>query len=251
MLCDTLRRTAINTWFLLGEAHTLGASMSEETLTELSLFEIQKSHPYEIATRWYSKAEENRSGADWEWWFLSTGEAVGFRIQAKKLDTLSQSYKALDKPQMRTLIKQASMSIPKRIPLYVFYNYFTGESRKYDYQYACEPRDMALLGCSVASAHMIRLSSRKLEKLAPIMFPWSCLVCCGDPSWSLSKRASNFVFREVEHMRRGDIDLSDYVVKEAPAYVYKLLQHKDLSEEDWDRVQARRIVVINDFKLRP
>lgn len=249
MLCNTLRRTASNTWFLLGEAHTIGASMSEETLTEFNLLEIQKSHAYEVTTQWYNKAEENKNGADWEWWFLSRGENIGFRIQAKKLHTLSQSYKAFRKSQMQTLIDQASASIPKKIPLYVFYNYFVGESQKYNYQFACEPKNMALLGCSVASARRIAgLSSKKLEKLAPLMFPWSSLVCCGDPSWSVAKRAASYFLREMEHVHQDDIEMSDYLVKEAPAYVYKLLQHNELSAEDWGKIQAKRLIVMKDFK---
>ena len=223
--------------------------MSEETLTELNLLEIRKSHPYEVATQQYYKREENKNGADWEWWFLSREEKVGFRIQAKKLHTFSQSYKTFKKSQMKTLIDQAAASTPKRIPLYIFYNYFVGESRKYNYQFACEQKDMALLGCSVASARRIaRQSSRKLKELAPLMSPWSSLVCCGDPSWNIAKRASSYVFSEMEHMRQGDVGMSDYIVKKAPAYVYKLLEHQELSAEDWSTIQANRLIVVKDYK---
>lgn len=247
-LCSTLERVAYHTWSLLYRAHMIHASIYEETLTELNLLEIQESHPVEIWTDWYSKKKESINGADWEWVFLSKEGSSIFRIQAKRLDIQSQSYEALDKIQTKKLIDYSKTSQDKKIPLYVFYNCLDKTSLTYNYQFGCLPRKSFLsLGCTIASAYdILSIKSKKIVDIAPIMSPWSALACCSDPNLGLATNAANYVLKVLGRKHYENVDVSEYISKEAPSYVYKLLHSEKLSDKDWGNIQANRLIVIKD-----
>lgn len=242
-LCDTFRRISLSTWYKLGSAHNLDASLSEETLTELNLLEIQASHPDLVRTKWYSKSEEKHTGADWEWWFVSPGSCVGLRVQAKKLYFPSQAYEAFKNDQRLRLIDEASEAFPRRIPLYLFYNHFSGDALKSDFKYGCEPQEITLHGCSVASAYSLPNNAKKLGHFVPFIYPLSTLTCCGDPLNTLAQRVTNNALGMVEQ-NHGDLVVSDFLTEKAPNYVYKLIHDQKLTNEDWSLIQSKRLVVI-------
>jgi len=131
----------------MDKAIGLGAPLNEETLTEITLFEIASAHQVsgefmvEIAT----KSAENRHGADWEWWLIKNGRGVGFRVQAKRLFE-NGAYQSLFKSgpdrlsQAKTLISTAEAD--GLVPLYCFYNsphtggfaYFSPSKCRHDYK---------------------------------------------------------------------------------------------------------------------
>ena len=71
-LCQTFRQQASQVWNRMRAAAALGISLSEETLTELTLYNIALAHQkagqieIDIAT----KSQEKAHGADWEWWLV-------------------------------------------------------------------------------------------------------------------------------------------------------------------------------------
>lgn len=95
---------------------------------DFNLQDIQLSHPYEIKIQKFNRRQEAKNGADWEWWFISNGLGIGFRVQAKKISMENNLYPDVDRTnkygrQVDLLIDGAENAVPPRIPLYVFYNY--------------------------------------------------------------------------------------------------------------------------------
>jgi uncharacterized protein DUF6615 len=182
-LCATFRREAGVVWNRMRTAAQLGLALSEETLTECSLYNIALAHQgtnlvIDLAT----KPAEAKHGADWEWWFIRGGKGVGFRVQAKRLFAAGQ-YSSLMKPgknpyeQLDKLVlasEKASLEA-----LYCFYNFahplgqFAGPNPCH-HSY----RAPSFWGCSLAFPDQVKnLKSNQLAILRPIMRPWHTLVC--------------------------------------------------------------------------
>jgi hypothetical protein len=92
-LCKTFRSQAGLVWNKMWKAQSLGVGLSEETLTEMVLYEIALAHGKsgEISIKLATKPQETKHGADWEWWFVKGGHAVSFRVQAKRLEGWQRS----------------------------------------------------------------------------------------------------------------------------------------------------------------
>ncbi|AZC00460.1 hypothetical protein DKE52_008150 [Acinetobacter pittii] len=71
--------------------------MLEESITDSLMVELKLRHPYDVFTTTFTRHEEGKNGADWEWWFVdSTGrKGIGFRVQAKIINFESNSFKQL------------------------------------------------------------------------------------------------------------------------------------------------------------
>jgi hypothetical protein len=85
-LCATFRREAGVVWNRMRTAAKLGLALSEETLTECALYNIALAHQgADIRIDLATKPAEAKRGADWEWWLIRGSNALGFRVQAKRL----------------------------------------------------------------------------------------------------------------------------------------------------------------------
>src|SRR5258707_11960783 len=86
-LCETFRRQAGNVWKRMATARKLNIALSEETITELVMYEIALAHLADPRFRVVlaTKPQESKHGADWTWWFTQGGTGVRFRVQAKRL----------------------------------------------------------------------------------------------------------------------------------------------------------------------
>src|ERR1041384_5506942 len=62
-----------------------GVSLQEETITESLLLDIAIDLP-DLRVKQYTRTEESRNGADWQWeWWFHGDRWFGVRLQAKKL----------------------------------------------------------------------------------------------------------------------------------------------------------------------
>jgi len=254
-LCDDFIIQAKQVWNWLKTSMKTGIIISEESITDFVLLELQYRHPYEIITQKYTKRQESQTGCDWEWWFTSGVNWLGLRIQAKKLDSNNLEYPELDKVnkygrQVDLLISNALQSQPKRVPLYVFYNYW--DNSKYtlaSWNCGTYPRDVEMLGCGLVDAlrikNVLNTGSKLLKDIAPSMYPWSCLVCCLGYSRNkddLPTRAFNFIMGAFG----VEIPKEEFITREAPSYVYKIVEGDILTEEEWRKIGINRITIIRE-----
>ena len=258
-LCEDFIDQAVKVWNWIRISELWRSNISEESITDFSLLELQVKHPYEIKTQKITKRREARIGTDWEWWLTSGGSWLGLRVQAKKISPASLSYQNIDKKtkhgrQIELLIKHSKSQLPM-IPIYVFYNYW--DIDQFDPTWLCGTYSKLpeMLGCGVSHAISVKSildqGSNKLKDIANMMYPWSCLVCCqgfSEENGKLPFRAFDFLFGAFKkHFRETDLrwHAKEELITEAPpSYVYKILEGVELSEEDWHQIKVDRITLI-------
>jgi len=83
-LCEVFRDRAAAVHDLVSYSYSQGLGVSEETLTDVTLVEMQRAlQPY-VLTRKFTKFEESSaSGADWLWTIGRPGRWVSILVQAK------------------------------------------------------------------------------------------------------------------------------------------------------------------------
>ncbi len=205
-VCSTFRRLAFETWDILASSRTVEYQPGEETLTDLNILELKKRHPTEVFTRTFSKPEEGKNGADWEWWLTgSSGQWFAFRLQAKILNLETDEFEHLHYKSSKNssfqcdqLIRSALRSKVPLVPLYCLYsNWVSGLNVPL---FPCGTFGISLdsFGCSLVSAFDIRQlrlagNVRDLKSVIRQAFPWHCLVCCtGYGDGDLPHRAHRF-----------------------------------------------------------
>jgi uncharacterized protein DUF6615 len=170
--------------------------MSEETTTEMVLYEIARYHQTgNFIAIPATKAAEAKHGADWFWWFGDRSTGIGFRVQAKKLFPSGRYESLLKKKgdqygQLKKLVASAQQA--NQIPLYCFYNFnFGGQFLKCDDSCRHNYRAPSYWGCAVALPEDIqRQNSDALIDLQNYMLPWHLLVCA-KPKISLARAAAD------------------------------------------------------------
>lgn len=260
-LCDTFRRQAFWTWDSLRQARSVSCQLGEESLTDFNLLRIRKRHPREVFTHTFTKPQEAKTGADWEWWFTGpSGGWVGFRVQAKVLDLRTETFKHLHyklKPgpfQSDVLIDHARALQPARIPVYCLYVH-ARDWRSIRRVFACRPYPTTArsFGCALIDAHEIqrmRCSTpmdTRLTKILRFATPWHCLVCCeGSTAGDLPVRARAFwLGRQSMHEARvGEVpELTD----RPPSYVTALMQG-NLTDPPADDPALRTVTVFKELE---
>ena len=147
-LCHLFAWTAWKTWWDLGDSLRLNISISEESITDLLLLEMLR-RTNRIVCKKFTRHEERKSGADWQWWFISGNRGFPIRIQAKRLYSCGR-YKALNYKkgsrydQTNTLLRIAC--IDGFLPLFCFYNYWSSK----------KPPQNPNYGCALASAQLVK-----------------------------------------------------------------------------------------------
>ena len=175
-LRDAMRREAGRVWREKARAEALGLFLNEETITESTLLNLATGfHGHGLLVQLFTKAEEKKNGADWEFWFVQGTRAAGLRVQAKRLFP-SGAYDSLNPsgPQITTLISSARNCCP----VYVFYN-DASVYRSSSPRCSCgEYRAHSYLGCTLAPATAVaRAASNSASSLQEITIPWHCLLC--------------------------------------------------------------------------
>jgi hypothetical protein len=166
--------------------------LQEETLTEDLLLDIAIASPG-LLVRHFTRWQESRNGADWEWeWWFGAERWFGVRVQAKKLRQKAASTAAsyhLDYPvggdpnnelQVDRLRRQAREDgIPAA---YVFYNgpALVDLPLWWDCERVSESREA--FGVSYLSAEVVQQlvheGSHDARTVASASRPWPCLVNC-------------------------------------------------------------------------
>lgn len=232
---------AFQTWDQLAQSRACGHQLLEETLTDLLCLHLKSRHANEVFTRTFTKPEEGKVGADWEWWFTGARRKswLGFRVQAKVLELRTLRYRHLHyyrKPrgyQSNRLIRHARAV--GAIPLYCLYSQWGGAPSP---SWHCGSFGPCLesYGCSLLpiSAVLRLRKANKTDNLAAILpdaIPWHCLVCCeGYGTGDLPARA--WAFATARGLTRANE--SAQMKEEPPSYVEALLRNELFEAPDED-----------------
>jgi hypothetical protein len=193
-----MRRLAGSVWNKQVQAHRLGLSLQEETITEFLLLEMaQELSPLGVYVRMFSKAQEGgrkksgkviieAEGADWEWFVKGLGGCdTIFRVQAKKLyrdRPVKDGHYGGFKPghkQTDDLIRRAVGANP----IYVLFNHpdvsnhsLFGPTRQPDFF------GRNCWGCAVTTAQFMKhVGSNSLAAIKPGSVPWHRFFSIGQP----------------------------------------------------------------------
>lgn len=257
-LCNDFILQAVKTWNLLRISESTGIHISEESITDFHLLDLQYKHPSEVLTTKYSKWKEGTlTGADWEWWLLSANmnSALGLRVQAKKLDSANLRYDDLNhvtrsgRVQIDMLINNALNN--HTIPIYVFYNYWDTIQHNPSWNCGSNPKTIEMLGCGCCHASYIKsvinLGKNGLRDIDAYMYPWSCLVCChgcSDDQTDLPNRIFDFINNKLAPDE--ELNRQDYVRQSPPYYVKKIRDGEKLSDDEWEQMNLKTITVISE-----
>ena len=176
-LCKLFSWTAWKTWWDLCDSKRLGLSISEESITDMLLLDMLR-RTNRIACKKFTRSEEKKSGADWQWWFISGNQGFPMLIQAKRLYSRSDRYEKLGyNNQTKTLLRTACDY--DCLPLFCFYNYWNSPLLPQNPDW----------GCALASAQSVKNlllhsgpKGNRIDSIKPISVPWSSLVCSIDHS---------------------------------------------------------------------
>src|SRR5882757_3441201 len=85
-LCRDLMDISRRTWQLLKNAHDYKIGITEETITDINLLELQIRQDNRMFTHKLTKQEETKVGADWIWAFVGrSNQTLILYVQAKRL----------------------------------------------------------------------------------------------------------------------------------------------------------------------
>ena len=155
----------------------VSVSYSEETITEINLLEIRRRHPKRVHIYTFSKAQEAKTGADWEWHIIGRKRTAKMRVQAKRLQSnnvLKIKHKVTSSgiQQRQLLIEGAKADNMK--PVYCIY--CTEQQRGIWKQAGVSAMNEAFqTGCLLADASDVPLTTIELEEIEEKCVPWHYL----------------------------------------------------------------------------
>ncbi|MGG4457819.1 DUF6615 family protein [Brevibacillus porteri] len=212
-ICNVINSISNEVWKELELAIEANESIEETYLTHLFWKRIYESRYIEtiVTKKAGNKREENKTGADLEWWIIDKKDNVGLslRIQAKKIDRNGKAYPQLKhrvsgKLQMDLLLDEATQD--GMIPIYFFYNYFKDGNQGQ--------------GLEFAFAHKIRDAYQndsknytKRKSIENYLLPVASLFC---PSFNREKFVS--LFGEASNIE----ELDNYFKRVFPAYIEEM-----------------------------
>lgn len=261
-ICESFIYQSTKTWNWIKSGNKTGIILSEESITDFNLLELNLRHPNNIKTQKFTKAQEHNTGADWEWWICDKDHWIGLRIQAKKIYSNSV-YQALhdNEEQIDNLIEHASSNPTPLIPFYVFYNYIEDKTFYDDWECKIDPNchidDESWFGCTLSYAYEVKKvlenkkgkkgKGKKFSDIIKISYPWSCLVCCCTSSKSNFISDKIFSFLKKAFIEKSDcenIEFSDFIRSKPPNYVNKIKKGETLSDIDWNILQNKKIGMV-------
>jgi len=247
-LCDTFKRLALHTWHFVHDSRLSKFQLKEETVTDLNMLAIKQLHSREVHMQAFTKREEGKNGADWEWWFTNaSNQWIGFRVQAKIINIASNEFEHLHYKSPTTgtiqcdnLIKEALANPYPKIPLYCLYLQTddTGELPQWNCP-TVVPINY-LWGCSLASAFSVKrlraASEKHLTHLEPYLRMWHCLVCCtGHGGRNSIERINNYssINFGIDSEAATELGLEvpdSFIIDTPPPYVLNILTNDNIGD---------------------
>lgn len=152
-------------------------SYGEETITENNLLEIRRRHPDRVHVETFSRAEEARRGADWEWHIVGQQLTLKMRVQAKRVqcnNKLKINYKVRSSGrQQRALLLEGAVADNMK-PLYCIY---CSEPQRslWTQSHPMDDFEGYQTGCLLADANDVSETTTKLCRIERRCIPWHYL----------------------------------------------------------------------------
>lgn len=179
-LCDTFLELGTAVSQNLAQSYGCHISYGEETITESCLLEIWRRHKAIVTIKTFTKAQEAKNGADWEWNLIGKTYTLKMRVQAKRLrkgakkisGLLNYKAKSAPHPQVDMLISRAASQ--NLMPVFCLYS--PEKSRK-TWSASSMPSPFEA-GCLMGDATKIKAAAANdLASLEKLTVPWHHLVC--------------------------------------------------------------------------
>lgn len=226
-------------------------NVKEESITDWLIYEIGNKVSNIKSITFTRHQESKTTGADWEWWIISSSKSYKFRIQAKKMTT--SMYKALnykDGLQIKTLIESSNKT--NSIPLYAFYAKDVAKNRC---SRSVSNEGVYLAGAIEVFDNTILCEDKTVtpDKLLNMSIPLSCLLCCP----RLEEGINCFIKRYflLESNAKNDphfkTDVGEY--EHIPEYIQSLLYPKEkisiqnYEEQYKEKVKDLKYITIMDI----
>jgi hypothetical protein len=182
---DVLIQRARWTHTRLSDGSRKGVELHEETITQDLLLDIAMAMPA-MTVETFTKRQEARNGADWQWeWWFEGRQWFGLRVQAKRLKRLNSRRLGYDLgyksgKQLDLLISDAAHSGLRAA--YVLYNGLELDLSAFGSGCGRLPREpesfgVTLLPASVAK-ELVEQGRDDFATVAGVSRPWSCLAGC-------------------------------------------------------------------------
>ena len=246
MLCKTFKDLSHDTWKKIEQSKDVSFQLKEESITDHNLLHLKIKHPNEIHIHIFNKVAEGTNGADWEWWLNDNTDWLGFRVQAKIINNISDRFEHLhyqkksSAPQSEILITQASPKgeVP-RVPIYCLYLSSENlDSKKLK-------TNVELYGCSLLSAYKVaelRPRTDSIKALEAFLIPWHKLVC----KKSLTDFQEHIQTFFTDYLKQEILDLGSYITTNPPDYIRAISQNMSPSfEGNYGKSDLAGVVVIN------
>lgn len=241
--CDAIRDIACRVAVWMGGQPSVG----EESLTDWALFEVSQRLPW-VRYRKFTRHEESReSGADWDWWLVSRGGALGLRVQAKKVVAGADHYRGLAHTSRTGLQMELLLEASREDNLLPFYALYHCAIAQVGLK--CGGGTAFGVGEGIALADAGSLYTRFLkpgrgrvdaEGLLSESNPLSCLFCCplvsergSDPVHSAYRFITHYYGEGLREFANRDLNTPGLLEK-PPAHIQALLEHESVPEW-WER----------------
>ena len=185
-------------------SHRANVSISygEETITESNLLEIRRRHPKLVRLWTFTKREEGKIGADWEWHIVGRRRTFKMRVQAKRLQcngVLRVKHKVKSSKRQQRSLLIAGARAERMKPVYCIY------SAELQRTFWTQPKGMPgyrtfQTGCLLADVADVPLRTRRLAEVERKCIPWHFLC---EPTVSMQWR--------LEVAKVGDEDFAYFV----------------------------------------
>jgi hypothetical protein len=181
-LAEVLLDRAAWTHGRLSLGRSCGVEIHEETITQDLLVDISAVLP-QMSIRSFTRRQEARNGADWQWeWWFQGRAWFGMRVQAKRLKELKRStlgydlaYRVGSKHERQVDLLIATAHAVGLQSAYVLYNGPDLNLGKIKWECRRLPASPLFFGVSILPATV------DLSAVGSVSRPWPCLITC-DPS---------------------------------------------------------------------
>lgn len=193
---------ACSTWNLLADAKRLGLSFSEDTVSDLNMLQIARSHVNAVKVSRVTNRQEHFVGFDWMWLVSAPGVGrVIYVVQAKKMrldNTPSYAYGTLKYPRCPPFQIDVLQKFADKIgavPLYCFYNNVSN-SEVTNHWHCRDRPDPPQMGCTLVPLGAVQVvhngdGKRDFRRIhhCQCAVPWRCLFHPNCSKFSFQRKA--------------------------------------------------------------
>lgn len=234
--------------------------VGEESITDWLLYQVSQRIPFVHYHKFTRHEEARSSGADWDWWFVDSTQALGLRVQAKRLRPGQDAYKGLIHSNTHGLqidLLRESARADRLVALDSFYQSELGvHAGVCPYSRMTAPHGVFLSAAGKVGEMLFAGGRPKVfaSDVKRIGNPLPCVACC-----PLAGRGESPVDGIYSHLRRyfpGEFAEGDEIGLHgfAPTYVASLIDGQreelgDLWEEEYAQsMPGSRATLVVDLR---